>query len=357
MTETMRGVFLPGNSTAEVREYPIPVPGPGQLLIRMGASGICGSDIGYIFHEYKTHKGLDGKPAYHGVIAGHEPCGRVVRQGPGCVRFAEGDRVLIYHIVGCGRCPNCRSGHFISCSDPTRREAYGWQRDGGHADYVLVDESTCIPLPEPLTYEDGALIACGFGTAYEGLHRTGLRGGEDLLVVGLGPVGMAAATIGRMLGARRIIGVERGAERIAFVERTGLVDDIVMANEDSADAVLELTGGVGCAVTVDCSGSAPGRGTALNAAAEWGRVSLLGEGGRLETEVSDVMLHKQLTVFASWVTSLQGMEKLTWMLHAEGIHPDRVVSHRMPLSQANEAYTLAAAGAAGKVVIVPEVAP
>lgn len=357
MSDTMRGVFLPGNSTAEVREYPIPTPGHGQLVIKMGASGICGSDIGYIFHEYKTHKGLDGKPAYHGVIAGHEPCGRVVQQGPGCVRFREGDRVLIYHIVGCGRCRNCRSGHFISCSDATHREAYGWQRDGGHADYVLVDESTCIPLPEPLTYEDGALIACGFGTAYEGLHRTGLRGGEDLLVVGLGPVGMAAATIGRLLGARRVIGVERGAERIGFVEQTGIVDDIIMADEHSADAVLELTGGVGCAVAVDCSGSAPGRSTALNAAAEWGRVSLLGEGGRLETEVSDVMLHKQLTVFASGVTSLQGMETLTGMLQAEGVHPDRVVSHRMPLSRANEAYTLAAAGAAGKVVIVPEEAP
>lgn len=357
MSDTMRGVFLPGNSTAEVREYPVPTPGPGQLLLRMGASGICGSDIGYIFHEYKTHKGLDGKPAYHGVIAGHEPCGRVVAAGTGCRRFGEGDRVLVYHIVGCGRCPNCRAGHFISCADAKHREAYGWQRDGGHADYILVEESTCIPLPEPLTYADGALIACGFGTAYEGLSRTGLHGGEDLLVVGLGPVGMAAATIGRLLGARRIIGVERGAERISFVEGTGLLDDVVMADESSADAVLELTGGAGCAVTVDCSGSAPGRATALNAAAEWGRVSLLGEGGRLETEVSDVMLHKQLTVFASWVTSLQGMEKLTWMLRAEGVHPERVISHRMPLSQANEAYTLAASGAAGKVMIVPEEQP
>lgn len=356
MTDTMRGVFLPGNSTAEVREYPVPAPGPGQLLLKMGASGICGSDIGYIYHEYRTHKGLDGKPAYHGVIAGHEPCGRVVAAGPGCRRFVEGDRVLVYHIVGCGRCTNCRSGHFISCSD-RRREAYGWQRDGGHADYILAEESTCIPLPEPLSYEDGALIACGFGTAYEGLSRTGLHGGEDLLVVGLGPVGMAAATIGRLLGARRIIGVERGAERISFVEGTGLVDEVVVADESSVAAVLELTGGAGCAVAVDCSGTAPGRSTALESAAEWGRVSLLGEGGTLQTEVSDVMLHKQLTVFASWVTSLQGMEKLTWMLQAGGVHPDRVISHRMPLSEADAAYALAASGAAGKVMIVPEEQP
>ncbi|MFV0407905.1 MAG: zinc-dependent alcohol dehydrogenase family protein [Propioniciclava sp.] len=357
MSDTMRGVFLPGDSTAEVRDYPIPSPGPGQLLIKMGASGICGSDLGYIYHEYRTHKGLDGMPAYRGVIAGHEPCGRVVAAGDGCVRFGEGDRVIVYHIVGCGRCSNCRAGYFISCTDQLRREAYGWQRDGGHADYVLVEESTCIPLPEPLTYVDGALIACGFGTAYEGLRRTGIRGGEDLLVVGMGPVGMAAATIGRMFGARSVIGVERGEERIAFVEQSGLVDRVIVADEHAADAVLEATGGAGCAVAVDCSGSRPGRSTAVEAAAEWGRVSLLGEGGKLETEVSDVLLHKQLTVHASWVTSLQGMERLTRMLHAESIHPDQVVSDRFGLTEADAAYRLAAGGAAGKVVLVPEEAP
>lgn len=357
MTATMRGVFLPGNSSADVREYPIPVPGPGQVLVQMGASGICGSDIGYIYHEYKTHKGLDGRPAYQGVIAGHEPCGRIVAAGEGCVRFREGDRVIVYHIVGCGRCVNCRSGHFISCADGSRREAYGWQRDGGHADFVVVEESTCIPLPEPLTYVDGALIACGFGTAYEGLRRAGLRGGEDLLVVGLGPVGMAAATIGRVLGARSVIGVERSGERIDFVERSGLVDRIVVGDEHAVDAVMEETRGHGCAVAVDCSGSQPGRSTALEAAAEWGRISLLGEGGRLETEVSDIMLHKQLTVFASWVTSLQGMETLTDMLADEVVHPDQVVSDALPLSDADAAYRLAAGGAAGKVVLVPEETP
>lgn len=354
MSDTMRGVFLPGNSTVEIREYPIPVPGHGQLLLKMGASGICGSDIGYIYHGYKTHKGLNGAPAYKGVIAGHEPCGQVIEAGPGVTRFGEGDRVLVYHIVGCGRCTNCRSGNFISCSDSAHRAAYGWQRDGGHADYVLVEESTCIPLPEPLTFADGALIACGFGTAYEGMRRTGVKGSDDLLVVGLGPVGMAAAMIGRTLGARRVIGVERGTERIDFVKATGLVDDIVPADEHAADAVLELTNGRGCSVAVDCSGSTPGRSTALDGAAEWGRVSLLGEGGRLETEVSDTMLHKQLTLYSSWVTSLQGMEDLTWLLRDAGLHPEAVISHRLPLSRAAEAFELAATGAAGKVVLVPE---
>lgn len=357
MRDTMNGVFLPGDSTAEVREYPIPTPGPGELVIRTGASGICGSDLSYIYRGYKTHKGLNGEPAYKGVIAGHEPSGRVVVAGEGVTRFGVGDDVLIYHIHGCGRCRNCRAGYYISCADETLRKAYGWQRDGGHADYVLVSEATCIPLIAPLTYVDGALIACGFGTAYEGLRRANMHGGEDLLVVGLGPVGLAAAMIGRMLGARRVIGVERSPERIEFVRSTGLIDDIVVADDNAVDAIFALTDGKGCEVSVDASGSAPGRLTAVSATAEWGRMSLLGEGGNFETEVSDTLLHKQLTINASWVTSLQGMEDLTRMLAAEQLHPEVVVSHRLPLTDADEAYRIAAAGATGKVVLIPAMAP
>lgn len=352
----MRGVFLPGDSTAQVRDWPMPEPGHGQLVLQMGASGICGSDLSYIYRGYKTHKGLDGAPAYRGVVAGHEPCGRVVAVGDGVRRFGVDDDVLVYHIHGCGRCRNCRAGFAISCTDQAQRQAYGWQRDGGHAQYVLVDETECIPLLAPLTYVDGALIACGFGTAYEGLRRTGLHGGEDLLVVGLGPVGLAAAMIGRLLGARRVIGVERSAERIDFVRGLGLVDDIVLADEQAVDAVLELTARRGCDVTVDASGSAPGRSTAVQAVAEWGRMALLGEGGDFTTEVSDTLLHKQVTITASWVTSIQGMEDLTRLLAEAAAHPEVVVSHRLPLERADEAYRIAAAGATGKVVLVPDAA-
>ncbi|HEY8884423.1 MAG TPA: zinc-binding dehydrogenase, partial [Chloroflexota bacterium] len=119
------------------------------------------------------------------------------------------------------------------------------------------------------------------------------------------------------------------------------------------DRVLELTGGKGCEVSVDASGSAPGRATAVGATAEWGRMSLLGEGGNFETEVSDALLHKQLTINASWVTSLQGMEDLARMLAAQDLHPEVVVSHRLTLDQADEAYRLAAEGATGKVILVP----
>ncbi|GAA0350020.1 zinc-binding dehydrogenase [Actinoallomurus spadix] len=348
--QRMRGVHLPGDSTAVVRDVEVPEPGPGELLVRVGASGICGSDIGYIYRGYKGHRGEEGA-AYRGVVAGHEPAGTVVAAGPQTRRFGAGDRILAYHIVGCGVCHNCRGGWMISCTGSTRA-AYGWQRDGGHADYILVDERTAIALPDELSFVDGALIACGFGTAYEGLHRLGVTGADDVVVVGLGPVGLAAAMIARGMGARRVIGIEPSAVRRGWADGLDLFDATVHP-DDAAEAVAQATSGVGAQAVIDCSGSRAGRSTAIESAAEWGRVSLVGEGGTLETEVSDALLHKQLTLYASWVTSVQGMERITSDLVRWGLRPEAVVSDRFDLDRADDAYRLAAGESRGKVVLIP----
>ena len=147
--------------------YPTLSPDAGQVLLAMRASTICGSDIRAIYREH-----IQGDPAemYQGVVAGHEPAGEVVGVGPGAIRLQVGDRVCVYHISGCGQCDSCVRGYQISCSSP-RRAAYGWQRDGGHADLILAEERDCIVLPDFVTFLDGACVACGFGTAYEGLLR------------------------------------------------------------------------------------------------------------------------------------------------------------------------------------------
>ena len=166
--EKMKGVFLPGNSSVEFREIDVPEPRPGQVLLKTKASTICGSDIRAIYHE---HLGK-GPEAYQNVVAGHEPAGQIIKCGPGLKKFREGDRVVIYHISGCGVCYDCRRGYMISCSSE-HRQAYGWQRNGGMAPYILADEKDLVLLPDELTYTDGAQVACGFGTVYEGIEKTG----------------------------------------------------------------------------------------------------------------------------------------------------------------------------------------
>jgi len=346
---TMSGVVLPGNSTVEHVTVDVPAPGPGQVLVQMKASSICGSDIRAIYRE---HLGT-GAEAYQGVIAGHEPCGQVVAVGPATKRLAVGDRVVIYHIAGCGVCEECRHGYMIGCTSP-HRAAHGWQRDGGHAEYLLAEEATCILLPEPLTYVDGALVSCGFGTAYEGLLRLRLSGQDRLLITGLGPVGLAAAMLGRAMGAGPIIGTDLSPERLHTALDGRLVDHAVVAGDDAQATIARLTDGRGCEASIDCSGSGAARVLALASTRTWGRCAFVGEGGQVSFAVSDLLIHKQITLYGSWVTSLRHMEDLLEHLVRWNLHPETVVTHRFALDQADEAYRVADQGLGGKVCIVFE---
>ncbi len=342
----MRGVYLPGGRQVDIRDVPDPTPGHGQVVVAMRASTICGSDLRAIYRE---HLGT-GPEAYCDVVAGHEPCGEIVATGPGCRRFREGDRVALYHIAGCGLCPDCRAGYMISCTSPLRA-AYGWQRDGGHADYLLAEESTCVPLPEELSWVDGACVACSVGTAYQALRRAGVSGRDAVLVVGLGPVGLAAGQLSKALGATLVIGADPVPSRGDLALALDAIDLAVPAGEGAVEQVRAATGGHGCEVTVDCSGSTAGRSLALGGARRWGRCVLVGEGNRLEVDASPALIHRQLTVMGSWVTSVGHMEELMGLLVRWDLHPDRTVTDRFPLHEAQAAYATADEGSRGKIAI------
>ena len=343
---TMRGVRLPGNRQVVFDEVPVPEPGEGQVLIQMRASSICGSDIRAIYRE---HIGT-GDEAYQNVIAGHEPAGDIVATGPNCVRFGVGDRVLVYHINGCGLCPDCRAGYMISCTSPARK-AYGWQRDGGHADYLLADERALIALPDALSYVDGALVACGFGTAYEALLKASVSGRDQVLITGMGPVGMAAGLLAKALGAPRVIGVDVSTERLAWSERIGAIDQGIVSDTDALAVIRSTTDGHGCEVTIDCSGSTAARHLALSGTRHHGRCVFVGEGNRLEIDVSPMLIHPQITLYGSWVTSIGHMEELVENLVRWNLKPEITVSDRFRLDQAADAYRVADEGKSGKVCI------
>lgn len=345
----MTGVVLPGNSSVEFRQQPVPKPGYGQVLVRMKASSICGSDIRAIYRE---HLGV-GDEAYQGVIAGHEPCGQIEAVGPGCKKFGAGDRVVLYHISGCGVCEDCQAGYMISCHTP-HRAAYGWQRDGGHAEFLLAEENTCVSLPDNLSYVDGALVACGFGTAWEALTRINVDGRDRLLITGLGPVGLAAAMLGRALGASQIIGVDVSPGRINLARELKLVDEAFRSDGGALDKIKAATGGKGCEASIDCSGASSARKLALQGTRQWGRCVFVGEGNDISFDVSPLLIHPQITLFGSWVTSVPHMEELLERLSRWDLHPEKTVTHRFSLAQAAEAYDVADKGQSGKVVIVSD---
>lgn len=344
----MKAVYLPGNSTVEFKEVEIPQPGPAEVLIRTKSSTICGSDIRAIYRE---HLGK-GPEAYQNKIAGHEPAGQIVKCGSNTKRFKEGDRVVLYHISGCGVCNDCRRGYMISCTSP-RRAAYGWQRDGGMAPYILADEKDCVLLPDELSYTDGAQIACGFGTVYEGLERIGISGNDAVLVVGLGPVGLAALMLAKALGARHLVGVDTVKERCELAKRLGLANETFVSGPATLIQVIATTyRNQGFEKTVDCSGNTLGRQLCIRATRKWGSMVMIGEGGTVEFNPSPDIIHDQISIYGSWVTNIWRMEELVERLVRWGIHPEDLVTNRFALEDADKAYRLMNEGKCGKVAVV-----
>lgn len=344
----MKGAILPGNSTVELKNFEIPKPGFGQVLIKTKATTICGSDIRCIYRE---HLGKGPEGYIPGMIAGHEPCGIIVEEGEGLKRFKKNDRVIVYHISGCGVCNDCRRGYYISCTSP-HRKAYGWQRNGGMAPYILADEKDLIELPDQLTYKDGAQVACGFGTVYEAIEKIGICGNDAVLVTGLGPVGLAALMLAKAMGANKLIGVEMNDYRISLAKKLGLVDEVFKPGEDTLDNIMKATDGRGVERAIDASASDSGRALCIRAARPWGKIAYVGEGGTVHFNPSEDMIHGQKTIYGSWVTSLWRMEELVERLVRWNIHPEDLITDEFPLEKADEAYALMAGGNCGKVAVV-----
>src|SRR5499433_1910041 len=278
----MRGVVFLGNRKLELREFPDPTPGPGEVVLAIKASGMCGSD----FHAFRAagnpaaSLGLGGGGGP--VIAGHEPCGVVHAVGAGVDPGLVGQRVMNHHYKGCGRCKHCRGGWSQLCRKGIT--VYGVTGHGGHADFMKAPAFTCVPLPDALGFEEGAAVSCGTGTAYGALRRLDVSGRDTLAVFGQGPVGLSATLLGRALGAR-IIAVDISPERLALAKTFGADAVINPKDAEPVDAIHQLTHGEGAETTMDCTGLPEPRVAAVRSAATWGRVCFVGEGGDTTIDV------------------------------------------------------------------------
>jgi D-arabinose 1-dehydrogenase-like Zn-dependent alcohol dehydrogenase len=175
----MKGVVFIGDRKLELRDFPDPTPGPRDVVLEIKASGMCGSDLHVYRAAFKPGDATSGfKRGAEPVIAGHEPCGIVVAVGTGVApkEARTGQRVMNHHYTGCGSCKHCRSGWAQMCLEGSI--VFGANGNGGHARYMKVPVHTLVPLPDALSFETGAAISCGTGTAYGALKRLNLQGGE-----------------------------------------------------------------------------------------------------------------------------------------------------------------------------------
>src|SRR4249920_1750806 len=237
----MRGAVFLGNKKIEIRDFPDPAPGSGEVVIQMKASGMCGSDLKFYRSppgEAQKALGLGGDA--EPFIAGHEPCGVIAARGPGVLEREApiGQRVMNHHYAGCGVCGHCRVGWSQLCRAGIT--VYGVTAHGGHAEYFKVPARTLVPLPEELSFAEGAAVACGTGTAFGALRRLRLAGGQTLAVFGQGPVGLSATLLGAKMGAR-VIAVETNDERLALAKKFGAEALVNSLKLDPEKTLKEMT--------------------------------------------------------------------------------------------------------------------
>jgi threonine dehydrogenase-like Zn-dependent dehydrogenase len=347
----MRGAVFLGNRRIEIRNFPDPTPGPGEVVIQMKASGMCGSDLKFYRPppgEAQKALGLGGNA--EPFIAGHEPCGVIAARGPGVAEREApiGQRVMDHHYAGCGVCGHCRVGWSQLCRAGIT--VYGVTAHGGHAEYLKVPARTVVPLPDELSFAEGAAVACGTGTAFGALRRMQLAGGQTLAVFGQGPVGLSATLLGAKMGAR-VIAVDINADRLALAKKFGADVALDASRTDVEKDIKDLTRGEGVDLALECSSAPAARQAAVRVTRTWGTACYVGEGGQVTLDVSPDLLRRQITLIGSWTFSAMGMAECARFVADSGLKLERIFTHRWKLEQAGEAYQVFDAQSSGKGVI------
>lgn len=351
----------------QLRDYPLPATlEPGAVLVRTEMAGICGTDV----HLWKGEL-----PIQLPVILGHETVGRIVALGQGLERdwtgepLKIGDRVTWTSTTSCGQCYYCAEKR-----QPTRcphRRAYGIGHRcdtephflGGYADYhYLKPRVNIFKLPDDLPTEAVVGAGCALITAIHGVERTGIEWRDQVVVQGAGPVGIAALAVAKSAGAGKVIVVGAPKARLEMARRFGadeVIDlDEVRTSAERIAAVRQLTGGYGADVVLECVGAPAAITEGMEMCRDGGKYLILGhycDAGPIAWN-PHIVTRKQLTVTGSWSSEPRHLRAAIEFLRATG---DRfpfaeMVSHRFPLSRANEALQTTAAWQCAKSVFVPE---
>jgi threonine dehydrogenase-like Zn-dependent dehydrogenase len=318
----------------------IPKPGPGQVLLKIGAAAICGSDL----HGYRRK--LEPDSSILRFVPGHEPCGQILELGPDVGSWKPGDRVVVYHRMTCMECYYCRSGARNLCLD--RKGAYGFNVPGADEEYMVANAHDCLRLPDDFSYVDGALFACQVGTAYDPLKVLGVSGRDNVVVSGLGPVGLFAVQLGKAMGAT-IVGVDPSPQRRHLAESLG------------ADAVLDPTAGQieqqvdelcpgGADKLVETSGAMAAHAVIAKCLRNEGEAAIVGMGTPGPALNLGEVLWKSIRIYGSNLYPDREFDEIIEFVRQKRVPIDKVVTHELSIEDGPAAFRLADGATSGKVV-------
>src|SRR3954468_1073190 len=316
-------------------------------VVRVEATGICGSDL----HIY--HGRVQIEP---GFTLGHEFVGTVLSAGDAVTEVAEGDRVLGCYCSACGKCFFCRRGDFHKC-DEGRVFGHGatlGSLQGAQADQVLVPHAnlTLRRVPEGMTDEAALFAGDVMGTGWHAVDQAGVRPGDSVAVIGLGPVGLCAVQAAKAAGAAKVIAVDSVPDRLELAASFG-AEAVHLTEDDPRAAVKAATDGRGVDAAIDAVGHPDALDLAARVTRKAGTISAIGVyAERVEVHMGIVWI-KALTLKTGHANVIGHVDRVLAMMAAGVLDPTPLVTHHMPLSDAPEAYAVYDRREALKIVMTP----
>jgi len=337
IVRTMKAAVFVAPGRIELQEKPVPEIGPGDALIRVTTTTICGTDVHILKGEY---------PVESGRIIGHEPVGVIAALGPGVTGYEVGQRVIVGAITPCGQCNTCLDGHHSQCGG---KAMGGWRMgntiDGCQAEYVRIPHAMAnlTPIPDGLTDEQVLMCPDIMSTGFGGAESGGIRIGDTVAVFAQGPIGLCATLGARLRGASRVITVDGVPERLKTSARMGADATIDFHQEDPVSRIMELTGGAGVDVAIEALGTQGTFESCLRVLKPGGTLSSLGVySGKVELPLDAFAAglgdHRVVTTLCPG--GKERMRRLLGIVASGRADLRPLVTHRFTLDQIEEAYDL-----------------
>jgi len=331
----------------EVVDMPVPEHGPDDLLVRVKACGICGSDV----HGFDGSTGRRIPP----IVMGHEAAGVVEAVGRNITDLKPGDRVTFDSTVSCGDCHFCRKGRINLCD---RRQVLGvstgeFRRHGAFAEYVTVPRRISYRLPEAIPFEHAAMIEA-VSVAVHGVNRTPIRLGDSAVVVGSGMIGLLVVQALRLAGCDQVIAVDLEDNKLALARQLGADETLNPMKDDVPRRVAEMTGGLGADVAIDAVGATAPIKTCISSVRKGGAVTLIGNiTPNVELPLQPAVT-REITLYGSCASNGEYPECIALMARG-AIRVDPIISAKAPLLEGPRWFDRLYGKEAGlmKVIIQP----
>jgi len=345
----MRALTFRAEGEVKMADVPKPrIAASTDALIRITLGAVCGSDL-HILHGHT--------PMNEGAVLGHEFVGLVEEVGPEVKRFKPGDRVVSSFFTSCGHCVMCRKGWFNQCVSKATfgHGEYFGGLGGGQAEYVVVplaDHSMEI-IPEGMTDEQAIFVGDILSTGFFGAERAEIKPGDTVAVVGAGPVGLMATMCAQLFGPARTFVIDMVESRLEVAQELGGIP-INVKEVHPVAAIEKATGGIGADSSIEAVGLLSAVDTAINCVRGGGTISMVGVPSAVLGDFPYLrMWMKSLTFRAGWCNVQLYMRPLLDLIAAGRLRPELIISHRMKLDQAEEAYRIFDAREATKIVLTP----